>query len=113
MNFIVLSCLNCLNFQFISVYSVDHVIEKILNSTSTSDDLEEARKILKRVMDRDLYYCVGQATVSNYVFMCLYYKSSIHTEWDPLTEKGREEAQNLSLECMQYYFQRVNFPCMY
>lgn len=111
MNFIVLSCLNCLNFQFISVYSVDHVIEKILNSTS--DKLEEARKILKRVMDRDLYYCVGQATVSNYVFMCLYYKSSIHTEWDPLTEKGREEAQNLSLECMQYYFQRVNFPCMY
>uniref|UniRef100_A0A3P9AWS2 HD/PDEase domain-containing protein n=1 Tax=Maylandia zebra TaxID=106582 RepID=A0A3P9AWS2_9CICH len=42
----------------------DHVIEKILNSTS--DKLEEARKILKRVMDRDLYYCVGQATVSNY-----------------------------------------------
>nr|XP_024655906.1 deoxynucleoside triphosphate triphosphohydrolase SAMHD1-like [Maylandia zebra] len=38
----------------------DHVIEKILNSTS--DKLEEARKILKRVMDRDLYYCVGQAT---------------------------------------------------
>ncbi|XP_063321087.1 deoxynucleoside triphosphate triphosphohydrolase SAMHD1-like [Pelmatolapia mariae] len=39
----------------------DQVIERILNSSS--DSLKEAREILHRVMTRDLYRCVGQATV--------------------------------------------------
>ncbi|XP_042073872.1 deoxynucleoside triphosphate triphosphohydrolase SAMHD1-like isoform X1 [Haplochromis burtoni] len=38
----------------------DQVIERILNSSS--DSLKEAREILHRVMTRDLYRCVGQAT---------------------------------------------------
>uniref|UniRef100_A0A3B4ET38 HD domain-containing protein n=1 Tax=Pundamilia nyererei TaxID=303518 RepID=A0A3B4ET38_9CICH len=45
----------------------DQVIERILNSSS--DSLKEAREILHRVMTRDLYRCVGQATVCSYVFM--------------------------------------------
>lgn len=71
-------------------YFVDQVIENILNSSSkkhwwfswrnkkNNKKLEDARKILQRVMTRDLYRCLGEATVCSYVFMCLYYKSNIH-----------------------------------
>uniref|UniRef100_A0A3Q4HAD3 HD/PDEase domain-containing protein n=1 Tax=Neolamprologus brichardi TaxID=32507 RepID=A0A3Q4HAD3_NEOBR len=81
------------------------VIEKILHSTVRS--LNTAREILKRLMTRDLYQFVGQATVCNYVFMCLYYKSSINPHRDAVTlDYGMKNEDPIS----KAYFYRKNNP---
>uniref|UniRef100_A0A3Q4HDM2 HD/PDEase domain-containing protein n=1 Tax=Neolamprologus brichardi TaxID=32507 RepID=A0A3Q4HDM2_NEOBR len=83
----------------------DQVIEKILHSTVRS--LNTAREILKRLMTRDLYQFVGQATVCNYVFMCLYYKSSINPHRDAVTlDYGMKNEDPIS----KAYFYRKNNP---
>lgn len=54
----------------IPVYPIDKVFEEILYSTS--DELKEAKDILKRIINRDLYQCLGQWKAERPSQVCVY-----------------------------------------
>lgn len=85
-----LKCICFASIVLITVCPVDHVFEQILNSSSP--ELAEARQILRNIICRRLYKCLGQTQADKpikvtqvcvclciqYFFLCILYALITH-----------------------------------